>query len=163
MTSFSSILGQSWKVKFHKVRLLKFKTLNFDLNFCWNWSFFHYEKIMRFKKSPQLPRAGRTRAGHHHGSHMPTSPGAILLNKMACQPKHIGRQCNTHSSLQLYSTQRKLLKSIYIMRLQMQLDIFFWEKRIYLKSWIPQSEQKNKLILNYIYILLNLENSTQHL
>ena len=29
---------------------------------------------MRFKKSPQLPGAGRTRAWHHHGSHMPTSP-----------------------------------------------------------------------------------------
>ena len=40
MTSFSRILGQSWKVKLHKVKLLKF---------CWNWSFFHYEKIMRFK------------------------------------------------------------------------------------------------------------------
>ena len=48
---------------------------------------------MRFKKSPQLPGAGRTRAGHHHGSHTPTSPGAILLSKMAYQPKHIGRQC----------------------------------------------------------------------
>ena len=93
MTSFSRILGQSWKVKFHKVKLLKFKTLNFDLKFCWNWSFFHYEKIMRFKKSPQLPGAGRTWAGHHHGSHTPTSPGAILLSKMACQPKHFGRQC----------------------------------------------------------------------
>ena len=44
---------------------------------------------MRFKKRPQLPGAGRTRAGHHHGSHTPTSPGAIL----PCQPKHIGRQC----------------------------------------------------------------------
>ena len=54
---------------------------------------------MRFKKSPQLPGAGRTRAWHHHGSQMPISPGAILLSKMACQPKHIGRQC----------TQRKLL------------------------------------------------------
>ena len=49
MTSFSRILGQSWKVKFHKVKLLKFKTFNFDLKFCWNWSFFHYEKIMRFR------------------------------------------------------------------------------------------------------------------
>ena len=48
---------------------------------------------MRFKKSPQLPGAGRTRVWHHHGSHTPTSPGAILLSKMACQPKHIGRQC----------------------------------------------------------------------
>ena len=34
---------------------------------------------MRFKKSPQLPGAGRTRAWHHHGSHTATSPGAILL------------------------------------------------------------------------------------
>ena len=51
---------------------------------------------MRFKKSPQLPGAGRTRAGHHHGSHTPTSPGAILLSKMACQPKHFGRQCMTN-------------------------------------------------------------------
>ena len=48
---------------------------------------------MRFKKSPQLPGAGRRRAGHHHGSHTPTSPGAILLSKMADQPKHIGHQC----------------------------------------------------------------------
>ena len=48
---------------------------------------------MRFKKTPQLPGAGRTRAWHHHESHTPTSPGAILLSKMACQPKHIGRQC----------------------------------------------------------------------
>ena len=50
---------------------------------------------MRFKKSPQLPGAGRTRAWHHHGSHTPTSPGAILLSKMACQPKHFGRQCSS--------------------------------------------------------------------
>ena len=49
---------------------------------------------MRIKKSPQLPGAGRTWAGHHHGSHMPTSTGTILLSKMACQPKHFGRQCN---------------------------------------------------------------------
>ena len=48
---------------------------------------------MRFEKRPQLPGAGRTRAGHHHGSHTPTSPGAILHSKMACQPEHIGCQC----------------------------------------------------------------------
>ena len=81
MTSFSKILGQSWKVKLRKVKLLKFKTFNFDLKFYWNWSFFHYEKIMRFKKSPQLPGAGRTRAWHHHESHTPISPGSILLCK----------------------------------------------------------------------------------
>ena len=53
---------------------------------------------MRFKKSPQLPGAGRTWVGQHHGSHTPTSTGAILLSKMACQPKHIGRQCNDFGS-----------------------------------------------------------------
>ena len=33
---------------------------------------------MRFKKNPQYPGAGRTRAWHHHGSDTPTSPRAIL-------------------------------------------------------------------------------------
>ena len=81
MASFRGILGQSCnseKVRFHKVKLLKFKTFNFDLKFICNWSFFHYEKIMRFKKSPQCP-GGRTRAWHHHGSDTLTSPRAILL------------------------------------------------------------------------------------
>ena len=35
---------------------------------------------MRFKKGPQLPGAGRASAGHHHGSHTPTSPEAVLLH-----------------------------------------------------------------------------------
>ena len=48
---------------------------------------------MRFKKSPQLPEAGRTRAGHHHGSHTPTSPEAVLLGKMAHHTKKIRQQC----------------------------------------------------------------------
>ena len=48
---------------------------------------------MRFKNGPQLPGAGRTRAGHHHGSHTPTSPGTILLGKMAYHTKQICRQC----------------------------------------------------------------------
>ena len=93
MTSFSRILGKIWKVKFHKVKLLKFKSFSFDLKLLWNWSFFHYEKIMRFKVSPQLPGAERTRAWHHHGSHRPTSPRAILLGKMPCHTKHFYRQC----------------------------------------------------------------------
>ena len=38
---------------------------------------------MRFKNSPQLPGAGRTRAGHHHGSDKPTSPRAIYVLKSA--------------------------------------------------------------------------------
>ena len=33
---------------------------------------------MRFKNSPHLPGAGRTRAWHHHGSETPTSHRAIL-------------------------------------------------------------------------------------
>ena len=41
---------------------------------------------MRFKKTPQLPGAGRTRAWHYHGSHTPTSPGAILLVKWPVNP-----------------------------------------------------------------------------
>ena len=48
---------------------------------------------MRFKKRPQLPGAGRTRGWHHHGSHTPTSPGAILLGKMAYHTKQIRRHC----------------------------------------------------------------------
>ena len=51
---------------------------------------------MRFKKRPQLPGAGRTRAAHHHGSHTPTSPEAILLGKMAHHSDHtkqIHREC----------------------------------------------------------------------
>ena len=48
---------------------------------------------MRFKKWPQLPGAGRTRAEHHHGSHTPTSSEAVLLGKMAYHTKQIGRQC----------------------------------------------------------------------
>ena len=48
---------------------------------------------MRFKKRPQLPGAGRTRAGHHHGSHTPTSPEAVSLGKMAYHTKQIHRQC----------------------------------------------------------------------
>ena len=51
---------------------------------------------MRFKITPQLPAAGRTRAWHHHGSHTPTSPGAILPSKMA-YPKQIRRQCMSFS------------------------------------------------------------------
>ena len=38
---------------------------------------------MRFKNSPQLPGAQRTRAGHHHGSDTPTSPRAIYVLKSA--------------------------------------------------------------------------------
>ena len=59
---------------------------------------------MRFKKWPQLPGAGRTRAGHHHGSHTPTSPEAVLLGKMAYHTKQIRRQCTRR----IFSSQRKV-------------------------------------------------------
>ena len=45
--------------------------------------FFHYEKIMRFKKIPQHPGALSTRAWHNHGSDTPTSPRVIYVLKSA--------------------------------------------------------------------------------
>ena len=57
---------------------------------------------MRFKKRPQLPGAGSARAGHHHGSHTPTSPGAILLGKMAYPTKQIRRQCTSKLKIVIY-------------------------------------------------------------
>ena len=39
MTSFRNILGHSWTLKFHKVKLLKFKSFKF------NWPFFHEKKL----------------------------------------------------------------------------------------------------------------------
>ena len=48
---------------------------------------------MRFKKWPQLPAAGRTRAGHYHGSHTLTFPEAVLLGEMAYHPKHFCPEC----------------------------------------------------------------------
>jgi hypothetical protein len=47
---------------------------------------FPYEKIMRFKVSPQLPGAERTRAWLQNGSHPSTSPGIILLVKRPVTP-----------------------------------------------------------------------------
>ena len=41
MTTFRNILGQSWTLKFHKVKSLKFKIFKFNLNFLCNWSFLH--------------------------------------------------------------------------------------------------------------------------
>ena len=48
---------------------------------------------MSLKKRPQLPGAGRTRMWRHHGSHTTTSPGTILLGKMAYHTKKIRREC----------------------------------------------------------------------
>ena len=41
---------------------------------------------MRFEKSSRSPGAGRTRVWHHHGSHTPTSTGAILQVKWPVNP-----------------------------------------------------------------------------
>ena len=49
--------------------------------------------MMRLKYGPHLPGAGRTRAGHHHGSHTPTSAEAVLLGKMSYHTKQIRREC----------------------------------------------------------------------
>jgi hypothetical protein len=93
MASFSRILGQSLKSSISAILTNEILPFNFNLKFYWNSSFFHSEKIMRFKKWPQLPGAGRTRVGHHHGSHTPTSPEAVLLGKMFYHTKQICRQC----------------------------------------------------------------------
>ena len=70
--------------------MLKFKTFKFNLKFHRNWSFFHFEKIIRFKKRPQLPGAVRTRVWHYHGSDTPTSPRAILVLKSVKGPNIFG-------------------------------------------------------------------------
>ena len=41
---------------------------------------------MRFKKSPHLPGAGRTKVWHHHGSDTSTAPRAIFVLKSAKGP-----------------------------------------------------------------------------
>ena len=37
-------------LQFQHFYLMKFLPFNFDLKFFWNWSFFHYEKIVNLKK-----------------------------------------------------------------------------------------------------------------
>ena len=66
---------------------------------------------MRFKKWPQLPGAGRTTAGHHHGSHKPTSSEAILLGKMAHHTKQICREC-TIKNLRWHSIKQYCYKNL---------------------------------------------------
>ena len=34
--------------------------------------------------------------GHHHGSHTPTSPEAVLLHKQATLGKHFEPECTTY-------------------------------------------------------------------
>ena len=49
------LFGQSWSSEISAILPYEiwffFQSFNFDLKFLWNWSFFHYEKITRFKKS----------------------------------------------------------------------------------------------------------------
>ena len=67
---------------------------------------------MRFKKRPQLPGAGRTRVGHHHGSHTTTSPGTILLGKMAYHTKQIRRQCMLIHQAKQFAIQLEVFKKL---------------------------------------------------
>ena len=99
----------------------KLKVLNFSNFTLWNFTFQLWPKILlklvifplwknyEIKKSPQLPGARRTRAWYHHGSHTPTSPGTILLGKMAYHTKQIRRQCN--SKVQLFWEGYKILNT----------------------------------------------------
>ena len=81
---------------------------------------------MRFKRWPQLPGAERTRVGHHHGSHTPTSPEAVLLGKMACQTKHFGRQCKSLGFT---------LKSIRFLFAKPRIDIYNRKAKIWPKYY----------------------------
>ena len=51
--SFRGILGQSWNSVILAILPYEIQSFNFDLNSLWNWLFFHYGKIMKFKKSLQ--------------------------------------------------------------------------------------------------------------
>ena len=59
---------------------------------------------MRFNKSPQLPGAGRTSAWHHHESHTPTSPGAILLTPNIFTASVLGKFARANFSGRLSET-----------------------------------------------------------
>ena len=62
---------------------------------------------MRFKKSPQLPGAGRTRAWHHHGSHThQTNPPAV-------QPLEKTPKINKHTRMFIPDS-RVTARDIYI-------------------------------------------------
>ena len=77
---------------------------------------------MRFKNGPQLPGAGRSRTGHHHGSRTPNCPGTISLGKMAYHTKQIRRECikndgkPTHALLE-YKSWEQLTLWPYFQRL----------------------------------------------
>ena len=79
------ILGQSWNIKFHKVKLLKFKTENSHFSIM--------KKLWDWKKISSLPGAGRTRAWNYHGSATPTSPSAIYVLKSAKGPNLFCGEC----------------------------------------------------------------------
>ena len=71
MTSFRGFLGQSWTLKFCKVKLLKFQSFYFDLKFLWNWPFFHYEKNCKnwiFENRQSENRATETRRSQGLGA-----------------------------------------------------------------------------------------------
>ena len=80
-------------------------------------------------------------AGHHQGSHTPTSIGTILLSKMACQPKHFGRQCMTLFKqwfvIKIKQSKTTNLKTTHIeeftlwilikhMNVQLRITLLFW-------------------------------------
>ena len=102
---------------------------------------------MRFKKRPQLPGAGRTRAGHHHGSHTPTSPGTILLGKMAYHSKQIRREC-TKAKDQLRS-----YCLIYILCIQGKLT----QADTAMARWLVFAYTHHDLPLDYRVFLPTLE------
>ena len=51
-----------------------------------------------------------TSVGHHHGSHTPTSPEAVLLHKQATLGKHFEPECMQPFSLNATILSKKKFK-----------------------------------------------------
>ena len=76
---------------------------------------------MRFKKSPQLPGAGRTRAWHHHGSDTFTSPRAIYVLKSAKRPNIFGGSVHT-----THSCVHAIFRSVTIFEFQPNILVIYF-------------------------------------
>ena len=101
MTSFSRILVQSWKVKFHKVKLLKF---------CWNWWFFHNEKLWDLHCKP-LQGNYRVELEHRDIPVVITGNGFAVQEKQPLKKRHQEKLAHDISlnSEELFLTQNVMI------------------------------------------------------
>ena len=80
--------------------------------------------MMMPRPCPSSSRQLRSRAGHHHGSHTPTSPEAILLGKMAYHTKQIRRECTT---IFLSRHENFMCTNLWYIPNKVCTEILFWE------------------------------------